>query len=172
MEWRQLDDALRKRVVVFGGVMSWGCCSQPQAVHADTTVYGATGAATASMIGAGCAGTSGVPQLVPSGLPALGRASFGLDVVGAQPGSLVILPFAPMSADIPVPGGCRVRVDPSTVFVAPYAVVAASGFVSVRIAVPAAPSLSGLVLYTQALIGEAAPPRLVMSAGLRLMVAD
>ena len=158
-------DPLRGRVVVFSG-------GGNQTTNGDTAVYGAQARATASAIGTGCAGQTGTPRLVPVGLPVLGRSSFGLDVLDAHPGSLVLVPLALRQADIPFPGGCRVRVDPGTLLVTPYAIASSAGFTSVRVPVPPTPALSGLTLYAQALIAEPPTMRLVMTAGIRLGVAD
>jgi hypothetical protein len=168
-EHASVYDPVRRRIVTFGGG-SHSSTSGLQRTSGETLLYGAVLPAAIEYIGAGCAGASGIPHLAPSGRPVLGRPFFGLDVVNAHPSALVILPIAAASADIPFAGGCRMRIDPTTLLAAPYAASSAAGFATLRLPLPDDVTLTGLELYTQGIIPE--PGQFVFTRGLRLTFGD
>lgn len=109
------------------------------------------GLPSASVHGAGCAGSAGTPRLAPTSLPALGT-TFGLEISGAPPAAVTALLFGVTgSTALPVP------LTPCTLFVAsPVAaangVADGSGISSFTLAVPGASGLAGFVLETQGVV--------------------
>lgn len=159
-------DEVRERLVLAGGEGYSGQISPPH-----TFVYGTRLVPRITEVGSGCAGAAGVPQLTTSGLPVVGRSRFSFDCTGGLPGSFAIVAVALTSADIPLPGGCRIRVDPGTIVYAPGAALSATGFASLPLPIPPDLGLMGVTLHAQGGVGDASMPLgIAFTGGLQLIV--
>ncbi len=157
-------DARRGRVVLFGG---------PQAYSSgETWIYGVI-PATAAAVGTGCAAASKAPVLAPFGAPSIGQSSFALDVLFARPSAPAALPLSLGGANVPLPGGCAIYIDPSLIIGALLTQSNASGFASVHLPVPRNQALMGLTVHVQAgVLDPPAPRGVALTNGLALRVGE
>jgi len=141
--------------VFFGG-------SGPAGTNNETWLYSGAGTAIAAPFGRGCATSAGVPTLQPTTRPVLGgtytltlgngpAAALGVlahgfsntsSLLGALPVDLTLLGFA----------GCRLEVSPDASLV----LVVLGGTASSSVTVPNNAALTGLQLYSQVLVLDAA----------------
>jgi hypothetical protein len=134
-------------------------------VNNETWTYSGPTNAIAAKYGAGCATSAGVPDFAPAATPVLG-SNYGLTLTGAPAASIAVvvhgldnlefvsgtyLPFDLTPAGI---AGCRLEVRPDVT----AAELPVGGTFTHVIAVPANPVLTGLGLWSQAIVLDAAAP--------------
>lgn len=134
-------------------------------VNNETWTYAGPTNAIAAKYGAGCATSAGVPDLAPLAPPVLG-SNYGLALTGAPPVSIGLvvhgldnLEFAPgvyLPLDLTIAGlaGCRLETRPDATLVE---LPVGGGFTHV-LALPAAPVLTGVGLWSQVILFDAAAP--------------
>jgi hypothetical protein len=110
--------------------------------------------ATAAPMGAGCAGTHGVPVLFGLGRPATVTGSLRLDLGRAPGGALAAVYASTAVAAVPLGGGCTLLLQNPLHFATLFAT--AGGFATVPVAVPNRPVLRGLEVHFQAAVVDAA----------------
>ncbi len=138
------------------------------ALSSRTAVLGAPSAV--QTYSNGCPGSRGVP-LLSAGDPWLGNSRFRLDVLGARGSSLGVLALGAGAANLPIGGTCVLLVrQPLTI---PFS-TSPLGFGTVPLAVPEAPLLRGIDLFTQAVVADPRNPSLglAVSQGLKLTLGD
>jgi hypothetical protein len=161
-------DSARSRLVAFGGESSryaWsGGASQ-------TWEYGSLVPSSATSLGQPCASGGYQPTLIAFGKPALGNASFALDVHRAEPLAPCAFGLSAGQATSPI-GGCVLHLQAPIVAVA--GTVDAIGRASLPLPVPAVPALYGVDLYGQAygIRPASAPPGLWLSNGSSLTLGE
>lgn len=168
-------DGHRHRMLVFGG--------DANPMDGETWTYTTSVLASATPFGFGCAGADGIPRLdqVPGALPRIGAvsvqvlhsigysptANLPLFVVGGSRSSWSggTLPFPLAGQGMP---GCFLWVDP----IASRLGWNQGGFATNALAVPAAPSMVGLQLYCQGMVGSpgANPAGAVVSNAVSLRI--
>ncbi|HLQ39304.1 MAG TPA: hypothetical protein VK348_15955, partial [Planctomycetota bacterium] len=161
-------DPARGRMVLFGGGYS-DCSVLLETTFSDTWELLPPRTPTWTRHGTGCAGSNGVPLLAPApgSVPALGSTlQLQLHSLPAQPGAALLVfgfdftqwnttPLPMPLAAVGLPG-CSLWIAP--VAGAQRFVAHAGGNASVPIAIPANPSLAGVVVATQALVFDPATP--------------
>ncbi|MBL8899260.1 MAG: protein kinase [Planctomycetes bacterium] len=107
-------------------------------------------AATATTIGAGCTGSSGIPILSPHSAPTLGNPTFGLRLDLALPGATAILLLS--SGQLPLSWGGPCTSYPAPPWLSLTMPVTASGDALLPLPVPNAPFFLGASLVGQFLV--------------------
>jgi hypothetical protein len=155
-------DVSWRRSVVFGGAGDPTASSA--AGNHETWYFGNLASAQATPAGAGCGNPSS--QLV-SNEPGLGMPALSLDLLSADAASPVIFGLATARQSTPI-GSCTAWLGGDIAGF--FHIANNSGFASLKIAVPAQPTLRGTVLYTQAFaLGTSG---LAFSNALQLQVGD
>ena len=116
-------------------------------------------------------GTHGPPQLA-SGTPFFGNGSFVLDLLSARELAPAVIMLASGTQALQLGGGCTLYLQ--GVLVPAVTSTNASGFASVRLALPLDPSLRGGSVFAQGFVIDPVGPfaGIAASAGLRLLLAD
>jgi hypothetical protein len=166
-------DGARGETVLFGG-------STGGTPRSDTWVYQTGAVATVTDVGAGCAGSTGVPSLTAATPPWLGE-SLDLAVGNLPPTASVVLglgasvsaweSFAlPLALDFAGAPGCAI----TSALTVPLAIPSAGGTALWSTPIPADPALVGAVVYAQALVpdGAANPLGLVVSPSVCAVVGE
>jgi hypothetical protein len=134
-------------------------------VNNETWTYTGPTNAIAAKYGRGCATSVGVPDFAPAATPVLGSA-YGLVLTGAPAASIGLvvhgldnLEFAPgayLPFDLTPIGiaGCRLEVRPDATAVE----LSVGGSFTHVLGLPASPALTGVGLWSQALVFDAAAP--------------
>lgn len=137
----------------------------------DTWIYGAYTPADAQPIGAGCAGSAGVPVLT-SDRPRLGRERFALELRSARPLSACVFAWSTNPQSLAVGGGCTLYLAEPMIPVP--AISNGAGFANAHISIPPVAAWRGLTLYAQAVVADPQGPvfGLAFSAGRRLVLGD
>jgi hypothetical protein len=157
-------DARRRQVVLFGG-------SHGSHGLADTWTLEPQFPASFTAYGSGCPGSNGVPQLAatPGQLPWLGT-TLGLTVTPVPGAFFVFLGASrtswlglPLPLDLGFPGlpGCALAASPDVTL----AGVGNGGVGQLALQIPARPEFLGAVLFTQALLPDAAVVAVVSNGG-------
>jgi hypothetical protein len=130
--------------------------------------------AAAAGYGSGCGSTSTVPVAQGFGSPFLGNRNFRLELFGALPNVPCAAVAASGSAQIPLPGGCTLWIDPLSAFSLPPGTTGSIGQWSVPLPVLLDPSVMGQVAYVQfaSLDGGVPILGLGLTGGLRLTWGD
>jgi hypothetical protein len=151
--------------VVFGGQ------DQRLEPFGDTWLYGNNVSASSQTIGSGCAGTNGRPVLV-SGPPFLGNQDFVFDVLSARALAPVLVMIANDTQVLQLGGGCTFYLRGSVVPL--FGASNATGFSSIRLAIPYDPSLRGVPAYAQGFVVDplGSFANLAFTAGVWLVLGD
>ncbi|MEM7202639.1 MAG: kelch repeat-containing protein [Planctomycetota bacterium] len=163
-------DEAREEVVLVGG---WDGLSF--VVYSDVWTYAPTVAASVTGVGAGCAGTAGIPVLAPvAGSRPWPGNTLQLSVSGGGTGAAVLLLGAsdtswlgaPLPITLPGAPGCSLLTSVDAV------VSVGGGMISLPI--PSEPGLVGGVFFGQAVVADPAanPLGLVVSAGIAAVVGS
>lgn len=99
-------------LIAGGGVRALGV--PPSAATSDWAVLVRPDGYVAARVdtyGSGCAGSRGVPMLVPDGHPAIGNTDFGLRVIHARAAAPAVLLFGFTRSALPLGGGCALLVS-------------------------------------------------------------
>lgn len=131
--------------------------------------YGPSTSPSSQVLGSGCTGTAGVPQLA-SDLPFLGNEQFTIELIGARPGAPAVVGLDSMAQAVSIGGGCTVYLQqPSPSFV----VTDGNGLAAVRGRVPYHVALRGMRLFAQgAVLDPLNGAGVAFTAGLELVVGD
>ncbi len=157
-------DPVRARPIQFGGASSAGGYSPNTLILSDTP-------AGTTTYGAGCAGTAGSPQLLPSGRPALGTP-FQLELVDV-PALAPAAVLCCLAAGTGSLGPCRLLVDPVTEIVTLHFAADAHGLGIMPLDVPNAPALAGATMFCQAAAMDTGVPLgVVLSGAVRITLGD
>jgi hypothetical protein len=126
--------------------------------------------AAVTRIGSGCGATS-VPVLDALGWPRPGAAGFATELDRAQPSQPYLLAADLQEGNLPLPGGCVLRLGGIAALTA--GTTGPTGHASVPLPVPGRAALLGISLVQQAAVLDAAAPLgLQLTNGLRLTVGE
>jgi hypothetical protein len=169
MDHAMAFDAARQRLVVYGGYDYGNWLTEH--LIGDTWLYGNVVPAATQVVGSACAGTNGSPVLA-GGIPSLGNQAFVLDLLYGRAAAPCLFVLATGTQSLPFPGGCTLYL--AGVYVPFLTFANASGFASMKLAIPLDPSLRGTALHSQAVVLDplGAFAGLAFSAGLRLVLGD
>ncbi len=114
------------------------------------------------------------PQLNSSGLPALGNATFTLDITTVPALTSVTFAFADQLGNVPLGSNCTLLVSLTSFVVLVPTMSDASGQASLPMPVPPVASLAGLSLYSQGIVVDATGPfaGLTLTNGLRFTIGE
>ena len=135
---------------------------------APLTVFGS---ASVERVGAGCAGSNGVPSLDYVNAPLLGSNAFALRLTSALPNAFVCSVIGTDRVRIPVSTGCIQEVGGTTATTT--TISDAVGAASLPLAIPANAALVGVSLTAQTAVFDpagAAVPGVAASNGVVLQV--
>ena len=123
------------------------------------------------MVGSACFGSNGLPALT-SNDPHLGNPALVLDLVRGRPAAPCAFAFAAATQNLSLGGGCTLYLREPIVPLLHS--TNGAGFASVRLAVPADPSLHGATLHAQALFADPQSQAfgVTFTAGRRLVLGD
>jgi hypothetical protein len=161
-------DSSRRRVVLFAGAYTW-------VTPRDTWEYAPTTRGSATQVGAGCAGSAGIPKISADGPPILGNVDFQIRISRARPDSPAFVGLAFKPAALPV-GGCTLYLDVSSsqpILVSGWS--NGAGVLSIDVPIPVNVALRGFRIETQGFVRD---PRggffrqLAFTPGLRLKIGD
>ena len=157
-------DAKRRRVVVFSG----GAAN-------DTWEYYPTHRGTATRVGVGCAGSSGIPTLAANGPPILGNRDFRVRIDSARATSSAFVALSPKPANLSI-SGCTLFLDVLTT--RPILLTGrtnGAGVVEFPMPIPFNLALSGFRIEAQGFVHDANGRffrSLAFTHGLRLLIGD
>ena len=159
------DTALQS-TVLFGGLDSQGL-----SVHGTWSYSGTL--ARSARFGVACSGSRGAPVLGSFGPAALGRASFGLDLLAARAAAPTALLLASAPANIPLGNDCALLINPVGSVVVP-GITSTAGVASFPLPLPAATALTGQTVWAQSVVVDPAAPvlGLALSAGLAVTLGN
>lgn len=157
-------DPVRQHLLLLGGYRQEH--NGAYKMFGDVWALEAATAATVTALGAGCAGASGTPTLVPS-VPHAGASAFTLDLHGAGPAAPVLFVLAFANARAPLGPACTSFVPaPDQIR---FAVANAAGFTSTSSPIPLA--AQGLAFTAQAaVLDPTAALGFAATAGQRITV--
>jgi hypothetical protein len=151
-------DERSERLLLFGG--------QGVTAGDDTWSFGLPAGAAAQPAGLACHGSRGLPVLSGS-LPHLGNTGLVVDLLEVPARSPCVFGFSPAMQARPIGSGCTLYLgDP---IVPLFTVTSATGFASVRCAVPLDVRLRGEVLFAQAFALDAGAALGVVFSAARVM---
>jgi hypothetical protein len=155
-------DAARQRIVMFEG---------SPGSSADTWLHGNLVPATTQTIGSACAGTNG-PPVIAGNTPYLGNQGFALDLRSARATAPCLFMLATRTQALNLGGGCSLYLDGA--FVPVFTATSASGFATVKLAIPLDTSLRGGAAYAQGFVLDpmGSFAGIALSAGRRLVLGD
>jgi hypothetical protein len=138
---------------------------------ADTWFLGSFVPAARQTIGFACAGTNGLP-VIASGLPFLNNQGFALELTSARPFAPCLFMLATGTQALHLGGACTLYLN--GVFVPLFTAANATGFASVKLAIPFDPALRGGVVHAQGFVIDpmGSFAGLALSAGLKLVLGD
>ena len=90
---------------------------------------------TWSTFGAGCAGAAGIPSIQGGVVPKPG-STISISGSGGAPNAPALLFVHTLAANVPLPGGCTLLVDPSAPIVLPLVLGATGGFSTGSVVLP------------------------------------
>ena len=159
-------DGARARTVVFSGVGIF-------LPFSDTWEYYPTVRGSATQVGAGCAGSNGVPTISASGPPIVGNRSFSIRLGSLRANAVAFLGVSAAAGNRTF-GSCTVY--PALPFLGVLQTTSnLAGIADLRFPIPSSTALSGVTVYLQ---GGALDPNgtlfglAAMTKGLRIVVGD
>ncbi|MEZ5962975.1 MAG: kelch repeat-containing protein [Planctomycetota bacterium] len=108
-------------------------------------------------------------QIAAFGVPSLGNDCFAVDIKGAPPRTPIALLVAARPANLRLPTGCALLVDPTSIALTATALTSGLGRATFPLPVPAMPTWRGVELHAQAVALETGPPASVDVSGLLQM---
>lgn len=117
--------------------------------HVATWFYGPQARAASATFGTGCAGTAGAP-LLTAGTPFLGNDALVLDLMRARELAPTVIALAGAIRARQFGGGCTLYLQEPVI--PSVLLTSATGFATLRLAVPLDPGLVGTVLHAQGFV--------------------
>jgi Galactose oxidase, central domain len=163
-------DSKRERAVSFGGSSG----GSGGGMSSDTWEYYASTRGTAVPVGAGCAGSAGIPTLTADGPPILGNQEFRIRIDSANPNSSTLIGLALKPWNVAI-GSCTLFLDLSFPPILFAGRSNGAGTLHVALPIPFNPALRGFPLESQGFISDpngAYLRVLAFTNGLRLKIGD
>lgn len=179
--WQQLDatgmppgstlqatfDLARDEMTLFGGTVRTDPSNYPGFTK-GVWIYGRP-RARQILIGSGCPGANGVPQLAIDAAPVVGQ-SITLTASHSAPGQPTAFLFGSEVGRVDLVGSCRLLVP--TPFAYPVVTAPASGDAMISVNVPAIAELAGLELWTQAIAFDQSATGYALSNAVQMRLGD
>ena len=157
-------DPIQRSLVLDGGAV--GTTTQYDTGYLTTAPL-----ASVATYGTACPGSAGLPRLVGYGRPQVTGGFFALELDTAASNAPAAFALALNQGSAPLPGGCILRLDPTTFTLLATPTTTATGTARATLAVPRLPSVLGLQLHTQAaILDPIRPGGPTLSQGLTVRV--